>query len=89
MNSVNEKSMKFNKRVKVNFDGGDLTGDAGILLYKEFDDAIGLSRMIEKMVHAKDEVIHRKHEKLRCYYAKDFSKFRWLSRRLSCGYLKT
>ncbi len=62
MNSVNEKSMNFNKRVKLNFDGGDLTGDAGILLYKEFDDAIGLSRAIEEMVHIKDDVIHRTHE---------------------------
>ena len=49
--SVNEKAMNFNNRVKVNFDGGDLTSDAGILLYKEFDDAIGLSRAIEENVH--------------------------------------
>lgn len=62
MTIVNEKSMNFNKRVKVNFDGGDLTGDAGILLYKEFDHVIGLSRTIEETVHIKDNVIHRTHE---------------------------
>jgi hypothetical protein len=62
MTSVNEKSMNFNRRVKVNFDGGDLTGDAGILLYKEFDNVIGLSRAIEEMVHIKDDVIHRTHQ---------------------------
>lgn len=32
MITVNEKAMNFNKRVKVNFDGGDLTFNAGILL---------------------------------------------------------
>ncbi|GGB52909.1 IS1380 family transposase [Lentibacillus populi] len=61
MTSVNEKSMNFNKRVKVNFDGGDLTGDAGILLYKEFNDVIGLHKAIEEMVHVKDDVSHRSH----------------------------
>ncbi len=62
MTSVNEKAMNFNKRVKVNFDGGDLTGVAGILLYKEFDDVIGLSRAIEENVHINDGVSHRMHE---------------------------
>src|SRR5690625_3556380 len=62
MTILNENSVNFNKRVKVNFDGGDLTGDAGILLYKEFDHVIGLSHAIEEMVHIKDDVIHRTHQ---------------------------
>ncbi|MEI3615043.1 IS1380 family transposase, partial [Pseudogracilibacillus sp. SO30301A] len=62
MTSVNEKSMKFNKRVKVNFDGGDLTGDAGILLYQEFNNVIGLHQAIEEIVQIKDDIIHRRHE---------------------------
>ncbi|QKY70368.1 transposase [Lentibacillus sp. CBA3610] len=46
--SVNEKSMNFNKRVKVNFDGGDLTGDAGLLLYQEFDHVINYIKQLKK-----------------------------------------
>ncbi|WP_181406475.1 transposase, partial [Terrilactibacillus laevilacticus] len=44
MKSVIEKSLNFNKRIKVNFDGGNLTSDSGLLLYKEFDEKIGLSQ---------------------------------------------
>ncbi|QKY70152.1 IS1380 family transposase [Lentibacillus sp. CBA3610] len=62
MTSVNETAMNFNKRVKVNFDGGDLTGDAGILLYQEFNDVIGLHKAVEEMVHIKDDITHRSHE---------------------------
>ncbi|MBE1555078.1 transposase [Sporosarcina limicola] len=47
MASVNELSFGFNKRIKINFDGGDFTSDAGLLLYKEFADKIGFTEMIE------------------------------------------
>lgn len=62
MTSVNEKSMNFNKRIKINFDGGDLTGDAGMLLYQEFDHVIGLHQAVKKMVDIKDNVSHRDHQ---------------------------
>ncbi|UJL47413.1 transposase [Virgibacillus sp. NKC19-16] len=47
--------------MKVNFDAGDLTGDAGILLYQEFSDVIRLHKIVEQMVHIKDGVSHRDH----------------------------
>jgi hypothetical protein len=34
MKSVMERSLEFNKRIKVNFDGGNLTSASGLLLYK-------------------------------------------------------
>ncbi|MBE1554372.1 transposase [Sporosarcina limicola] len=34
MTSVNELSFGFNKRIKINFDGDDLTSDAGLLFFK-------------------------------------------------------
>lgn len=46
MNSVDEKTLYFNNRIKIDFKGGNLTSDAGLLLYKEFDEKIGMSRMI-------------------------------------------
>lgn len=62
MTSINEQTMNFNKSIKVNFDGGDLTSDAGILLYKEFDVSIGLSQAINKTVHIKDQKSHHTHQ---------------------------
>ena len=54
--------MDFNTRVKVDFNGGDLTNDAGILLYKEFNDKVGLSNIINETVHIKDDKSHHLHE---------------------------
>lgn len=62
MTSINEQTMHFNKSVKVNFEGGDLTTDAGLLMYKEFDDKIGLSQAINETVHIKDERSHHTHQ---------------------------
>lgn len=61
MKSVMEKSLNFNKRIKVNFDGGNLTSDSGLLLYKEFDEKIGLSQSIQDTLQVNDSVNHRVH----------------------------
>jgi hypothetical protein len=61
MKSVQELSMHFNPRMKVNFDGGDLTSDAGLLLYKEFDHKLGLSETVKEMLVVHDPVHHRDH----------------------------
>lgn len=62
MTSINEQTMHFNKSVKMNFEGGDLTTDAGLLMYKEFDDKIGLSQAINETVHIKDPKTHHTHQ---------------------------
>ncbi|MBC8060553.1 MAG: IS1380 family transposase [Clostridiaceae bacterium] len=54
MDSLIEKSLNFNRKIKINFEGGDLTSDAGLLLYKEFDEKIGFSRTIKKNLHVED-----------------------------------
>ena len=36
VNIINDFSFKFNRSVKFNFDGGDLTSDSGGLLTEEF-----------------------------------------------------
>lgn len=61
MKSVQEYSMNFNSRMKVNLDGGDLTSDAGLLLYKEFDHKLGLSETVQQMLVVDDPVRHREH----------------------------
>ncbi|MCY0870650.1 MAG: IS1380 family transposase [Firmicutes bacterium] len=61
MNSVQEFAMDFNPRMKVNFHGGDLTSDSGLLLYKEFDHKIGLSKAVKDLLVVHDSVFHRDH----------------------------
>lgn len=56
MRSVKEKAFKFNKRIKVNFSGGLLTSYSGLLLYREFDEKTGFSRLIQEMLIVKDRV---------------------------------
>lgn len=48
MNILNTFTLKSNKQIKINFDGGDWSSDAGILLIKEFAAEIGLIRLIKK-----------------------------------------
>jgi hypothetical protein len=59
MASVQEYGMNFNPRMKMNFNGGDLTSDAGLLLYKEFDHKLGLSQTIKQLLVVDDPIHHR------------------------------
>jgi len=61
VNSVQEYRMNFNPLMKVNFNGGDLTSDAGLLLYKSFDYKLGLSQTIKELLVVNDSVVHRDH----------------------------
>lgn len=61
MHSLIEKSVNFNRKVKVNFEGGDLTSDAGLLLYREFDEKIGFSETIRDILRVKDKAKFRFH----------------------------
>ena len=61
MDRLQDITMNFNHRLKVNFDGGDLTSDAGLLLYKEFDHKLGISDTVKKLLVVNDAVCHRDH----------------------------
>ncbi|MGL5086721.1 MAG: IS1380 family transposase [Clostridium sp.] len=61
MGSLLEKSTNFNSKIKFNFGGGDLTSDSGLLLYKEFDVKIGLSKAIKENLIVKDSAKFRTH----------------------------
>jgi hypothetical protein len=39
-------SLNFNKSLKINFDGGDLSSDAGLLLIREFTDTLGIDKLL-------------------------------------------
>ena len=61
MDSLLEKSTNFNRKIKINFEGGDLTSDAGILLYKEFDEKLGFSKTIKENLNVKNSAKFRVH----------------------------
>ena len=48
INSISDFSFKFNSSVKLNFDGGDLTSDAGGLLIEEFMHITSINRLFQK-----------------------------------------
>lgn len=47
---------------QINFNGGNLTSDSGLLLYKEFDNKIAFSQEIKNNLNFNDDIDHRKHE---------------------------
>lgn len=58
---ITTTSLESNKRVKINFDGGDLSSDAGMLLIKEFASKIGLIDLVKKTFRTNDTASFRYH----------------------------
>ncbi|MBK3495135.1 transposase [Viridibacillus sp. YIM B01967] len=61
MKSVQEKSVSYKKRVKINFDGGHLSSDSVLLLYKEFDEKLGITKTVKEKIHVSDTASHHTH----------------------------
>lgn len=61
MNYFNTLSLDSNRQIKINFDGGDLSSDSGLLLIKEFVSKIGIDKLIENFFHTKDAASFRQH----------------------------
>ena len=55
-NSISDFSFNFNSSVKLNFDGGDLTSDAGVLLIEEFMHITGIKELF-KMFKTNDTAV--------------------------------
>ncbi len=54
MDILNTLTLKSNRQIKINFDGGDLSSDAGLLLIKEFTAKIGFTKLIKKKFKTND-----------------------------------
>ena len=48
MSIVNTLALESNRQIKINFDGGDLSSDAGLLLIKEFINKLGIDTLLKK-----------------------------------------
>jgi hypothetical protein len=57
MSSLNALHLESNSKIKINFDGGDLSSDAGLLLLKEFIYKIGLKPLINQHFQTNDSTI--------------------------------
>jgi len=66
MDILNTLHLESNKQIKINFDGGDLSSDAGLLLIKEFAAKIGFTKLIKNKFKTNDKSVrfHKDHENL-------------------------
>ena len=58
---LNTFSLESNKKIKINFNGGDLSSDGGLLLIKEFAAKVGFIKLINKFFKTNDHTTCRKH----------------------------
>lgn len=61
MSIVNTLAMKSNRQIKINFDGGDLSSDAGLLLIKEFVSKLGIDKLFNCTFKTNDSALFRYH----------------------------
>lgn len=61
MDSLNTFALESNKQIKINFAGGDLSSDAGLLLIKEFAAKIGFEDLVRKTFKTNDDALFRLH----------------------------
>lgn len=57
MNSLNTLTLECNRQIKINFAGGDLSSDAGLLLIKEFAAKLGFTKLIKNKFKTNDKAV--------------------------------
>lgn len=61
MSKVNTLTLESNRQIKINFDGGDLSSDAGLHLIKEFVSKLGIDRLLNRSFKTNDSAVFRYH----------------------------
>lgn len=67
MYSLTDTALESNKYMKINFNGGDLSSDAGLLLIKEFACKLGFEKILKSEFKTNDPArvrIHKDDENL-------------------------
>ena len=62
MSSLNDTQLECNNKVKINFDGGDLSSDTGLFLLNEFIHKIGFEETIKELFKTNDSATFRTHK---------------------------
>ena len=58
---LNTFSLESNKKIKINWNGGDLSSDGGLLLIKEFAAKVGLIKLVKQLFKTHDQASFRFH----------------------------
>ena len=61
MNIVNTLSLESNRKIKINFNGGDLSLDSGLLHIKEFVSKLGIDKIFSQSFKTNDSALFRYH----------------------------
>ena len=62
MSIINTLPLESNKQIKINFNGGDLSSDAGLLLIKEFACKLGFEKILKSEFKTNDTATFRTHK---------------------------
>ena len=62
MSIINTLPLESNKQIKINFNGGDLSSDAGLLLIKEFACKLGFEKLLKSEFKTNDTATFRTHK---------------------------
>lgn len=68
MSIVNTLALESNRQIKINFDGGDLFSDAGLLLVKEFVSRLGINKLFSKSFKTNDSALFRFHTDKKTFF---------------------
>jgi len=73
--TIQNLRMNCKNNVKINFDGGDLSSDSGLLLYKDFIEVLGVKEtLVEHIPSLNDGKNHRDHENIDALLQKIYQK---------------
>ena len=61
MSIANTLSLESNRKIKINFGGGDLSSAAGLLLIKEFVSRLGIDKLFSQSFRTNDSALFRYH----------------------------
>ena len=67
MSVITEIAQESNKNIRLNFEGGNLTSDAGLLLIKEFYNKFGIENLAKAIFHTTGPGHNRYQVKI-CFY---------------------
>ena len=62
MDIINTISLESNRRLKINFDGRELSSDAGCLLLREFISKLGFDKLISREFKTTDSASYQYHD---------------------------
>ena len=61
MSIVTEATLKCNSKLKINFNGGNLSSDSGLLLVKEFIHKLGIDSLVKQSFRPQDHRVFKIH----------------------------